>query len=249
MGSEGRTEMPVAIYRHGIKEAGMNRFFHVLGRWRQEPLIPAVLLLIAGGLWMFLEIADEVGQGESHRLDEAILLAMREPGDLSNPIGSRRLEEMGRDLTALGGFTILTGLTLVSIGIALFLKRPRIAALIAIAITSGSFLSSLLKSGFDRPRPDLVPHGTVVTNASFPSGHSMMAAVVYLTLGILLARTQSSRPLRIYLIALSVMVTLLVGISRVYLGVHWPTDVLAGWTVGAAWALLSGLIAIRIDRP
>ncbi|MCW1925837.1 phosphatase PAP2 family protein [Luteolibacter arcticus] len=248
VGLKGGREMPVAIHRHGIMEVGMNRFLQVLGRWRQEPLIPAVLLLIAGGLWIFLEIADEIGEGESHHIDEAILLAMREPGDLSNPIGSGRLEEMGRDLTALGGFTILTGLTLVSIGIALFLKRPRIAALIAIAITSGSFLSTLLKRGFDRPRPDLVPHGTVVTNASFPSGHSMMAAVVYLTLGILLARTQTSRPLRIYLIAVSVIVTVLVGVSRVYLGVHWPTDVLAGWTVGAAWALLFGLIALRIDK-
>ncbi|HEY1122511.1 MAG TPA: phosphatase PAP2 family protein [Haloferula sp.] len=195
-----------------------------------------------------MEISEEVVEGEGRRFDRAILLAMREPGDLSNPIGSARVEEMGRDLTALGGFTILTGLTLASIGIALFLRKPRIAALIAVAITSGSVLSSLLKSAFDRPRPDLVPHGTMVTNASFPSGHSMMAAVVYLTLGILLARTQPSRPVRIYLVSVSVIVTLLVGISRIYLGVHWPSDVLAGWMIGAAWALLFGLIAIRIDR-
>ncbi|RYD65597.1 MAG: phosphatase PAP2 family protein, partial [Verrucomicrobiaceae bacterium] len=144
--------------------------------------------------------------------------------------------------------TILTGLTLTSIGIALILRKPRIAALIAAATSVGSFLTSLLKQGFDRPRPDLVPHGTAVTNASFPSGHSMMAAVVYLTLGILLARTQKSRPLRIYIIALSVIVTLLVGVSRVYLGVHWPSDVVAGWTVGAAWALIFAAIAVRMER-
>ncbi|MCW1885574.1 phosphatase PAP2 family protein [Luteolibacter flavescens] len=227
----------------------MPRFLDLLARWRKEPLITAALLLIAGGLWGFMEISEAVGEGETHAWDEAVLLSLREPGNLSDPIGSSRIEEMGRDLTALGGFTILTGLTLASIGIALFLRKPRIAALIAISITTASFLTSLLKQGFDRPRPDLVPHGTVVTNASFPSGHSMMAAVVYLTLGMLLARTQPGRAFRVYLIALSVVVTLLVGTSRVYLGVHWPSDVLAGWTLGAAWALLFGLIAIRIDRP
>lgn len=198
---------------------------------------------------MFLELSEDVSAGKPHRLDEAILLLMREPGDRSNPIGSEKVEEMGRDLTALGGFTILTGLTLASVGIVLFRRKPRIAVLIAISVAGGSMLSQLLKRSFDRPRPDLVPHGVVVSNASFPSGHSMMAAVVYLTLGILLARTQHGRAIRVYLIALSVVVTVLVGVSRVYLGVHWPTDVLAGWTLGAAWALLSGLIAIWIDRP
>lgn len=221
--------------------------FSLLGRWRKEPLIPAVLFLIAGGLWLFSGISDEVNDRETHEFDRAILLAMREPGDHSNPIGSEKIEEMGRDLTALGGFTLLTGLTLSSIGIALFLGKPRIAGIIAVAITGGMLLTNLLKRGFDRPRPDLVPHGVMVTNASFPSGHAMMAAIVYLTLGVLLARTQPSLALRIYLIALSVIITLLVGISRIYLGVHWPTDVLAGWTLGAAWALLFWLIAIRLD--
>ena len=223
-------------------------FLELLRRWRKEPLIPAVLLVIAGSLWAFAEISDEIGENDEHGFDHRILLAMREPADPSNPIGSEKMEEMGRDLTALGGFTVLTGLTLASIGVALFLKKPRIAGIIAIAISSGMFLTSFAKRGFDRPRPDLVPHGVVVTNASFPSGHAMMSAIVYLTLGVLLARTQASRPLRIYLIALSVLTTILVGISRVYLGVHWPTDVLAGWTLGAAWALLFWLVALRFDH-
>lgn len=221
----------------------------VLGRWLKEPLIPAVLLIIAGSLWGFVEISDEVAERESHELDRAVLLWMREADDPSDPIGGAKVEEMGRDLTALGGFTILTGLTLASMGVALFLGKPRIAGIIAVAITSGMFLTDVLKRGFDRPRPELVPHGVLVTSESFPSGHSMMAAVVYLTLGVLLARTQPRLALRIYLIALSVVVTLLVGISRVYLGVHWPTDVLAGWTLGSAWALLFWLIAIKVDRP
>lgn len=227
----------------------LSHFLKLLRRWRREPLIPAVLLVIAGSLWAFAEISDEIVEKETHGFDRSILIAMREPGDLSNPIGSERIEEMGRDLTALGGFTVLTGLTLASIGVALFLGKPRIAGIIAVAITGGMFLTSFAKRGFDRPRPDLVPHGVVVSNASFPSGHAMMSAIVYLTLGLLLARTQPLRPMRIYLIALSVLITMLVGISRVYLGVHWPTDVLAGWTLGAAWALVFWLVALRLDAP
>ncbi len=232
---------------HGWRKFGF--FFKLMGRWRQEPLIPVLLLVMAGSLWAFVEISDEVWEREAHHFDQAILLWMREPHNPADPIGSAKIEEMGRDLTALGGFTILTGLTLASIGIALLLKKPRIAAIIAVAITSGMVITSLLKRGFDRPRPELVPHGVLVTNASFPSGHAMMAAVVYLTLGMLLARTQAQLAMRVYLIALSVAATILVGISRVYLGVHWPTDVLAGWTLGAAWALLFWLVAIRLDRP
>ena len=222
---------------------------NAFGRWRKEPLIPAVLLIIAGSLWGFVEISEEVTNRDARELDRAVLLWMRESDDPSDPIGPAKVEEMGRDLTALGGFTILTGLTVASVGIALFLGKPRTAGIIAVAITSGMFLTDILKREFDRPRPELVPHGVVVTSMSFPSGHAMMAAVVYLTLGVLLARTQRQLALRIYLIALSVVVTILVGVSRVYLGVHWPTDVLAGWTLGAAWALLFWLIAVKVDRP
>lgn len=232
----------------GMVQRAISKFFDLLTRWKKEPLIPAALLIIAGSLWLFSEISDEVRENETHHFDSTILLAMREPGDPDNPIGSEKIEEMGRDLTALGGFTILTGLTLASIGVTLFLRKPKIAAIIAIAITGGIALSTFLKQGYDRPRPDLVPHGVIVTSASFPSGHAMMSAIVYLTLGVLLARTQPSLPLRIYLIALSVVITVLVGVSRVYLGVHWPTDVLAGWTLGAAWALMFWLIAVKVDR-
>jgi len=220
----------------------------LLLRWKEEPLIPLVLLVIAGSLWAFSEISDEIGEGDAHGFDRTVLLAMREPGNPADPIGSVKLEEMGRDLTALGGFTILTGLTISAVGISLVMRKRGLAGIIAVAVTGGMILTTFVKRGFDRPRPDLVPHGVVVTNASFPSGHAMMAAVVYLTLGLLLARIQPLRPLRIYIVALSVVITLLVGVSRVYLGVHWPTDVLAGWTLGAAWALAFWLIAIRLER-
>ena len=108
-------------------------------------------------------------------------------------------------------------------------------------------VSTLTKLGFGRPRPDLVPHATQVYTASFPSGHAMMAAVTYLTLGALLARVQPRLRLKLYLIGLAATLTVLVGCSRVYLGVHWPTDVLAGWTLGAAWALGCWAIALWLQ--
>jgi undecaprenyl-diphosphatase len=109
-------------------------------------------------------------------------------------------------------------------------------------------LSMAVKMGFDRPRPELVPHGSYVYTASFPSGHSMMSAVVYLTLAAMLARVQPQWRLRIYILGVAVLVTLLVGFSRVYLGVHWPSDVLAGWAVGAAWALTCWLATLLLQR-
>ena len=215
-------------------------------RWHKEPLIPGALLLLAAGSLAFIDLAESVWEEEQHSYDQKILLAMREPGDPADPIGPKWLEEMGRDVTALGGFALLTGLTVASVGLMLLLGRARLALLTAVAITSGMMLSSGLKNLFDRPRPDLVPHGVWVSSASFPSGHAMMSALVYLTLGVLLARTQSSVRVRLYIITLSVVITLGVGISRVYLGVHWPTDVLAGWIVGGLWALTFGLLALLL---
>jgi undecaprenyl-diphosphatase len=100
-----------------------------------------------------------------------------------------------------------------------------------------------LKYSIDRDRPALVPHGSVVYTASFPSGHSMLAASTYLTMGALLARVQRRRRIKAYILMVAITATLLVGISRVYLGVHWPTDVIAGWTAGTGWALLCWLLA------
>jgi len=226
-------------------------FLQQVRQWRKEPLIPAAFLLIACGLLTFIAIAEEVQDERPHSYDEKILLSMREPGDTANPLGPPWMEEMGRDITALGGFTILTGLTAASIGLMMLYGRPRLALLTLVAITGGMQMSAGLKHLFGRPRPDLVPHGVLVTSASFPSGHAMMAAVVYLTLGVMLARTQTSRKVRLYIVSMSVFIAVMVGCSRVYLGVHWPTDVLAGWTLGGAWALTFGLIALKVDprRP
>ena len=163
-------------------------------------------------------------------------------------LGPWWVEEIGRDLTALGGVAVLV-LTTVVVSLFFLLQRRWSTALYIFATVGGGIvLSSIAKEFFDRPRPDLVPHGSLVHTASFPSGHSMMAAVAYLTLGAMVARAQTRRALKVYTLAVAVLLTLLVGISRVYMGVHWPTDVAAGWLGGGAWAILCLLAALSLAK-
>lgn len=209
-----------------------------------------VLLAVAaivGGIWIFAELADQVVDGGTQRLDKALLLSMRRPGDLA-PMGPPYVQEAARDITALGSVTVL-GLLIAGVSVFLALDgRKNMALFVAGAVVSGLIASSILKSLFQRPRPDLVPVAVHVSTASFPSGHSMLSAITYLTLGALLARAHHRRILKAYFLVTAGLLTILVGVSRVYLGVHWPSDVLAGWTAGSVWALSCWLIAARLQR-
>ena len=177
-------------------------------------------------------------RGDTHAFDEAVLLALRTPGDPSDPVGPHWVEELGRDATALGGTGILTFVTLAVAGFLWLNGSRRSMGFLLAAIGTGTLLSRGFKALVDRPRPDLVPHGSYVYTASFPSGHSLMAALVWLTLAVMLAREQPSRTVKVYLVCLAALVAGAVGVSRVYLGVHWPSDVAAGWALGTAWALV-----------
>ena len=215
---------------------------------RREWPIVFGLMIVAAAVWTFIELADEVVEGSTAALDEAILLALRDPADSTQPLGPAWLEEMMRDFTGLGGTGVLTLITLGTAGFLLLRRQHKAALAVLVAVGIGILLSTAVKMGFDRPRPDLVPHGSYVYTASFPSGHSMMSAVVYLTLAAMLARVQAQWRLKIYILGVAVLLTLLVGFSRVYLGVHWPSDVLAGWSVGAAWALTCWLATLLLQR-
>ncbi|MEW5423392.1 phosphatase PAP2 family protein [Amorphus sp. 3PC139-8] len=203
----------------------------------------AALLVVAGGLWGFAAIVDEVLEGEAHEFDEAILLSLRVPGDNADPIGPPAMEEAIRDLTALGGYAVITLIAVVAIGYLLILRRWPSVVLVFVSLAGGAALNSALKHAFGRPRPDLVAHLVEVQTLSLPSGHAMISAVTYLTIGALVARAQPNRTLKAYTIAVAVALTLVIGLSRIYLGVHWPTDVLAGWCMGAAWAMACWLVA------
>jgi undecaprenyl-diphosphatase len=206
----------------------------------------AALLFAAGAVWVFLELADDVLEGDTASVDERLLLSLRAADDPSDPLGPSWFEELARDITGLGGAGVLTLITLASAGFLALQRKAHLAFYLLLAVGSGTVLSTLLKMGFDRPRPELFAHGQVVYTSSFPSGHSMLSAVVYLTLGALLASGQTNLRMRAYLVGLAALLTMLVGASRVYLGVHWPTDVLAGWTAGAAWALVCWAVAERL---
>jgi undecaprenyl-diphosphatase len=187
-------------------------------------------------------------EGELHAIDRAILLALRSPGNPADPIGPAWVQELGRDVTALGGNLMTTFVTVAAMGFLALQGKRRAALFVAVAVASGGMLSALLKSGFDRPRPDLVPHEAVVYTSSFPSGHAMTSAVVYLTLAAVLGRVLARRPQQIYFLSLALLITVAVGVSRVYLGVHWPSDVLAGWSAGAAWAMLCWAAALWMQK-
>jgi undecaprenyl-diphosphatase len=200
-------------------------------------------VIIAGGLWGFLELLEIARDATPHAFDTRILLAFRAPGNLNDPVGPLWLEEAMRDLTALGSTSVLVFIV-VSVFFYLLIARKSAAALfVLVAVAGGQLLSSLLKLGVDRPRPELVSHLAEVYTLSFPSGHAMLSAVTYLTLGSLLAHVLERRILKIYVLGVAVLATLLVGISRVYLGVHWPSDVLDGWCAGSAWAMLCWLVS------
>jgi undecaprenyl-diphosphatase len=214
--------------------------------FRKSWLVPGILIpiaLIAAATWIFIELLDEVSEGEARAVDEAIILAFRVPNDPADPIGQPWFEEAMRDITALGSAPALVIAVLAVVGFLMLAQAWRPAVFTLVASGGGLVLSSLLKYTVDRPRPDLVPHGNLIYTSSFPSGHSMMSAVVYLTLAALVTRLIERRRLKGYALAVAMMLTLLVGVSRVYLGVHWPSDVVAGWAAGAAWALGCWMIA------
>jgi undecaprenyl-diphosphatase len=202
-----------------------------------------------GGLcFVFLFLGRYVWLGEVNDLDSRLLLALRSRTDPSDPLGPAWLEALVRDYTSLGGFGALAFLVLATTGGLALAGKGRTALSTLVAIAGGLVLSLALKALFQRERPDLVPHGAYVHSSSFPSGHSMLSAVTYLTVGAVLARVQPTRVLKIYVITLALLLTGLIGFSRVYLGVHWPSDVVAGWSAGLVWAITVWLITRRFQH-
>ena len=216
---------------------------------RTNPRSALAWAVLSVALWAAIELVDEVVfEKQSQAVDERILLALRNPANVADPLGPPWLEEAGRDLTALGGVAVQF-LVVAAGGSYLALRRAyRALILLLLSIGGGILLSSLLKSTFGRDRPHLVPHGSWVYTSSFPSGHSMMSTITYLTLAVLLARIESRLHIKAFLIFVAAAISCLVGVSRVYLGVHWPTDVLAGWSMGTAWALLCLMVMRELQR-
>lgn len=200
-------------------------------------------------LLVFALIAGEVTAGSTTKLDQAIMALFRGGAENSaGPAGPLWVQEMARDLTSLGSVTVLGLLSFVVVAY-LFLTRSRGAGfLVLVAVLGGLALNSFLKIQFARPRPDVFVPAAKVFTASFPSGHAAFSAITYMTLAALLARVTTSRRLRYYFVTVAVTLTFMIGVSRVYLGVHYPTDVLAGWCIGSAWALLCWAVMTRLQQ-
>lgn len=201
------------------------------------------MLVLAFCAWGFLELADEVREGATADFDRSILMALREPGDLGKPVGPDELQRVVRDITALGSAAILSLLTLLAAGWLAIRRRWRLVGLLLVSVVGATLVSVTLKTFFDRERPELAFRLMPTSDMSFPSGHSTLSAATFLSIGLLLSAASSLRREKIYVMAWAVVPTVLVGLSRLYLGVHFPTDVLAGWCIGTGWALACSLVA------
>lgn len=204
------------------------------------------IVVTVSGIVAFAALTGLIATPPIQSFDERIVLSLRNSSDRSLPVGPAWFVELARDVTALGGYGVLTTLTvLVTVFLRLEQKRMR-ARFVVITVLSGYLLSMSLKSLISRPRPDFVEYiSQHVHSFSFPSGHSMMSAIVYLTLGLMLSDLARRRRVKVFLVAAALTISAVVGFSRIYMGVHYPTDVIAGWWIGLSWALTCWLIVRR----
>lgn len=225
----------------------------LLGKLRQsfigrEPLVFAAILAICLGVWVVAKLSSEIREGESLSFDANILRALRQGDDPQRLRGPAWVESMVRDVTALGGVIVLLLVVGAVCGFLILIDHKHMMWLVLASTLGAVAINSTLKHVIDRPRPTVVPKLTDVRSESFPSGHSAMSAAVYLTLGGLLAQTVRQRRLKLYFMSVALLLAFLVGASRVALGVHYPSDVLAGWSTGLAWSLLCWLVARYLQR-
>lgn len=207
----------------------------------------ASLGAIAGSFILFLKIWSEVADQDARAVDAAILRSLRVVGHPDVPIGPEWLRQAMLEIASLGGTTLLRLLIVGVFGYLLIRGARHRALWLAAATLAGSGAVSLLKNIFGRPRPELIDHLVATQTTSFPSGHAANAALDYLSIASLASDLERSRPARIYILAVAIAITLLIGVSRLYLGVHWPTDVVAGWAFGAGWAWAWRLAAGRFS--
>lgn len=204
----------------------------------------ALVLLLLG----FAALSDLVLEGGTQQFDDRVLQSLRRADNPSIPIGPAWLTGAALDITALGSASVLGLVVAAIVGFMLLQGLHRTALLVFVASTGGWILNSFLKELFQRPRPEIVPHLREVMTLSFPSGHAMTSAAVYLTLGAVLMRVADRPVTRMYCMGFAMFLAAIIGMSRVYLGVHYPTDVLAGWLVGLSWALICWLAERAIER-
>jgi undecaprenyl-diphosphatase len=206
------------------------------------------LFLAAGFVWAVVKLAGKIRKIGPDEIDNQILRSFRHPEDPAVPIGPHWLPEVARDITALGSGAGLTLVSAILVGFLCLNRRFRAAGFLISSLGSGLGLCQFLKDLFVRRRPTVVPHLTHFDPESFPSGHSMGSALVYLTLGGIISRQVKGWIAKFYFLSVAVVLTTLVGLSRLYLGVHYPSDVLAGWAAGSLWSGACSQLARWLQR-
>lgn len=208
--------------------------------WRSRPshmIAGALLFSFLVCAYVFIELAGEVVEGTPQQFDEWCVQSFRRADDPALPIGPSWLREAGMDATALGSPLVMLIAVTAAVGFLVIQGKRRLALTTVVMTSGGAMLAAVLKYAIGRPRPTVVPHLREVTTPSFPSGHAMLSAIVFLSIGVMLAHTVRKRRTKLYFLLWAAFLTFTVGTSRVYLGVHYPTDVLGGWLAGLAWAL------------
>jgi len=218
------------------------------GLARTEIAALAALIVIALGIMTFIELADDMTESDGQAFDQSVLAMLRPFADPSRPWGPWWLKEAADDITSLGGISVLGLFATIAILFLIFQRKRLSALLLVLGLAGGVMLSEGLKSLFERERPPAAYQAVETINASFPSGHALLSAVFYLSLGVMLSRAFTQRRMKTYVMGVAILMTVLVGITRIYLGAHWASDVFAGWSVGAAWAMALWLMSHAIER-
>jgi len=213
---------------------------------RAEFAALGALAIVTLGIMTFVEIADDMTEADGQAFDHAILTWLQPIA--GEPRGPWWLQEAAADLTSLGGISVLTLFATIAL-VFMLIERKRLSALLLVlGLAGGVALSEGLKALFERVRPPAAYQAVETLNASFPSGHALLSTVFYLTLGVMLTRAFPGRRLKAFVLGAAMLIAILVGLTRVYLGAHWASDVLAGWSVGAAWAMALWLVAYAVER-
>lgn len=214
----------------------------------RHPPVRAMWIAVACGAMVFTLLAIAVQYGWADTLDRAILVSLRDPANLGDAWGPVWFEETMAELSALGGYPILVTVTVLALSVLVLLRHKSAAAFLLAALGGGAALSGGLKLMFERARPDLVDHMDRTFTSSFPSAHAMVSMLSYLTLAAVAIRFVPRHSVRVFIPCAAAALAFIVGASRVYLGVHWPSDVMAGWSLGVTWASLCWLAAHYLSR-